>query len=223
MFQINYLGANMENNDSQQNPHGSILDSDDYQELTKLIQEAAVLDLNDQQRLNEISKLSVGDGERLDWYSFSIMAIRGLFVGYKNGELSFEKMMKIAWNCTLPLRDADLGFHAMGALAAIAIKTTPTRINAKKPPFPTWVKHAAVEYALLLSNTNPNLKLSPNKEGETAETVPSLTLKQLALFEIDIGEKGNRLSEKTIYEWLRSHKHDNNIPLKNTGRKNTHG
>jgi len=211
----------MENSEAPKSQSGSILGSDEsYEELNKLIVDALKLDQDDLRRLKEMDELPTVENEKINWKFFSIMAMRGLLYGYENGELSFDKMMKIAWACTLPLKTENLQLQAMGAISAIAVKIKPSDRIARKPPFSIWIKNAAGEYGLLLERTFPDLKRSHNVNGETSDTIPSLTLKQLALFDLNLGE-GGLLSEKTIYEWICEYKRKNNIPLQNTGPKNS--
>lgn len=172
-----------------------------WEELLGLMAEAQSLDEASSIRLRKLENLFPDKDNQPDWHYFAVMGLNGALFSYGEGEIDFEKLMRIAWNCSLPLRSLGFGTSCMGLVSTIALKIKVKKLNAKSPPYSSFVKSLVVDWALNIEREYPTLPISCSSEHPEKDTVPRRVRQALEVFELHIGE-GTPISDGTIYDWV---------------------
>ncbi len=115
-------------------------------------------------------------------------------VGYRQGEMTFRRMMQVMRARSLGCQENDR-VELLALTADRALRAAPRDPNRSQPPYPRWQRRAAVELVLYLESLRPRLSSTTILEEALA------WLRALGLA-TEQSARQRPLSERTLRRWV---------------------
>ena len=166
--------------------------------LEQYIQQELPLTDEEQKRLKEVPFIGV---DEKNWGKFAYHVHEQVLQGYEEGEMSLKQMLTVLRSCSLGC-NPSFRLNLLGLAAEKALRYEPRSLNARKPPYPRWLRESALNLIEMFREDNPDMPISPNAYS------PSPILGQVIewLQALNICYPKSPPTEKTLYEWYRNRK-----------------